>query len=143
MTTVPVQPFILRDVDFTVALEGDVTPDNYEFHVSRVALTPSTSVVTWQGLSPDASFSAQTSSTWVAELTGAQDWETANSLSGFLFDHEGERASITFQPRKGSSDTFTVDVTLAPASVGGDVNTVPVFSVSLGCDGKPVRTPAA
>ena len=137
MTTVPVEAHILRDVDLILGL------DNYEAHVNRVALVPSNSTVTWQGLTPAASFTGSTSSTWVAELSGVQDWETADALAEYLFDHEGEEVPISFRPRKGTGSTFTGTVTCVPTSVGGDVSTFPVFAVTLPMSGKPTKVPAA
>jgi len=132
-----VDPFILRDVDLIFDVD-----DDFRAHVNRVQFTPSNSTVTWQGLTPSASFSGQTSSTWVCELAGAQDWTSANSLSEYLFEHEGEEVPVTFKPRAGGT-SWTAVLTLAPTAIGGDVNAVPVFAVTLGCKSKPTRVPAA
>lgn len=136
MTTITVEPHILRDVDLKIGT------DNYEAHVNRVELAPSTGTVTWQGLTPSASFTGSTASTWVANLSGVQDWETADALAEYLFDHEGEEVPISFRPRRGSGATFTGTVTCVPTSVGGDVSTFPVFAVTLPMSGKPTKVPA-
>lgn len=132
MTIIPSAPHILRDVDLKIGT------DNYEAHVNRVAFVPTTSTVTWQGLAPSASFSGQTAATWTCELSGVQDWTTADSLSEYLFDHEGEEVTVEFTPRKGSGKTWTAIMTCAPVTVGGDVNTVPVFAGTFGLSGRPV-----
>lgn len=145
MTTTahPVDPFILRHVDL---IFGDpTTGDEFRAHVSRVAFTPSNSTVVWQGLSqtdPSASFTGQSGSTWVANLAGAQDWTSATSLSDYLFEHEGEEVPVRFTPRNGGTSWDTV-LTLAPTAIGGDINSVPVFDVSLGCKSKPVKVAGA
>ena len=137
MTAIAVEAHILRDVDLLLGT------DNYEAHVNRVAFVPSTSSTTWQGLTPAASFTGNTASTWVVELSGVQDWETADALAEYLFDNDGEEVPISFRPRKGSGATFTGTVTCVPTTVGGDVSTFPVFSVTLAMSGKPVKVPAA
>ena len=135
MPVVESQPFLLRDIMLTL---GD---NDYQAHVDSVQLTPSNSTVTWQGLTPSASFSAQTTSTWTADLSGVQDHETADSLSSYLFDHEGEEVAAVFAPRNGVGRSYTATLILAPGAIGGGVNTVAGFQVSLGCKGKPKSVP--
>lgn len=135
MATIAVNPLVLRDVLFTVGT------DNYEAHVSNVTLTPSSSIVSWKGLTPTSVHSAGTTATWTADLTYVQDWATANSLSAYLFDHEGEEIAVVFEPVNGG-DSFSVSVIVAPGAIGGAVDTFGETSVSLGTTGKPVRIPA-
>lgn len=135
MTSIASAPHILRDVDLTIGT------DQYQAHVSSVALTPSNSQVTWQGLTPAATFSGTTSSTWTCVLAGVQDWATADSLAEYLFENDGEEVPISFTPRSGTGSTFEGFVTCAPPNIGGDINTVPVFSVTLGMRGKPTKAP--
>jgi hypothetical protein len=132
----PVNPFTLTDSVFQVAA------DNYEAHVSTVEFVPTSSVVNWKGLKPSAVFSFGTTATWVCNLSYAQDWETASSLSQYLFENEGEEIAVTFEPVNGGAG-FTATLIVAPGSIGGAVDTVGVASVSLGVKGKPVLVPAA
>lgn len=131
-----VQPHVLKDIVLTI----DV--DDYARHVSSAQLVPTTSSqkLTWQGLSPDASFSDTSTpeTTWALVLNYAQDWDTANSLSEYLLAHAGEVKTIVLQPKAGSGQkTFTVDATIVPGPVGGNVNTVAVGTVSLPVTGEP------
>lgn len=132
-------PIILNDVVFTVAA------DNYEGHVSRVEFVPTASLVTWKGLTPTAVNQFPTSATWALNLDYAQDWATAASLSQYLFDNEGTSKVVTFKPKKpptGTAPTWTATVIITPGAIGGAVDVVPVGTVSLGVQGKPVRTVA-
>lgn len=130
-------PIILNDVVLTVAA------DNYEAHVSKVQFDPTTAMVKWKGLTPASVYNFPTSSDWALSLEYAQDWATAASLSQYLFDNEGTSKVITFKPKKpasGTAPTWTATVIITPGAIGGAVDTVAVASVTLGVQGKPVRT---
>ena len=136
MPTIAVQPIVLRDVLLTIGT------DSYQKHVSGVTFTPSASTVTWQGLTPDASFTAPVTATWAVTLDHAQDWETEDSLSLYLFENEGEEVPMLFEPVAGGAG-FSADVIITPGSIGGAVNSVATGSVTLGVNGRPTVIPAA
>jgi hypothetical protein len=132
-------PIVLNDVVLTVAA------DNYEAHVSKVEFVPSASMVKWKGLTPASVFNFTTLADWVLNLEYAQDWATAASLSQYLFDNEGTSKVVTFKPKKpstGTAPTWTATVLITPGAIGGAVDSVATASVSLGVQGKPVRTVA-
>lgn len=137
MAQVTVSPIILRDVllSFTT---GESTTAEFEKHVSQVQFDPTSSVVNWKGLNPEAVFSFGTASTWTCTLAYAQDWETADSLSQYLYDHEGEEIPVTFEPKSGGAG-WTATLIIAPGSIGGTVDSVAVATVTLGVKGKPAR----
>ena len=95
MAAIAVSPFLLKDVLFSVET------DSYEKHVSQVEFVPTSSTVTWKGLTPTSVFSFGTNATWTCNLTFAQDWETASSLSRYLFDHEGRPQALGRALRRG------------------------------------------
>jgi hypothetical protein len=132
MAQISLQPFIMRDVLLTLGTAGD-----YEKHVKQVQFDPSSSVVNWKGLSPDSVFSFGTSATWTCTLAYAQDWDTADSLSRYLFEHEGEDIAATFEPVK-DGPSITATLIVSPGSIGGAVDAVAEASVTLGVKGKPV-----
>ena len=136
MSQIEVKPIVLRDVLLNIAA------DDYEKHVSGVTITPTTGSVVWNGLSPDASFNFPTSTTWALQLDYAQDWDTTNSLSRYLFDHEGDKVTMTFEPERGGVG-WEVDVFIVPGAIGGQVNAVATASVTLGVVGRPTPVPAA
>lgn len=125
-----VNPFILKDCLFQVA------DDNYEAHVSQVEFTPTSSPVTWKGLTPSAVFTFGTNATWVCALAFAQDWNTANSLSRYLFTNEGNEVVVTFEPVAGGP-AVTATLIVTPGAIGGTIDSVAVSTVSLAVKGKP------
>lgn len=131
------QVLVMKDVTMQIGT------DDYKRHLSSVVFTPSSSSITWQGLSPDASFSDAGSETWTCALTGAQDWDSAAGLCRYLFAHAGETVAAVFKPRAGSGPSFEADITLVSPGIGGAVNAVAEFSVTCGVVGRPelVDTP--
>lgn len=123
----------------------EIGTDSYEQALSNVTITPSTSQVTFKGLTPTAIFNFSTPSTWAAALTFAQDWSTAGSLANYLFAHEGQQVTMTFVPAVDdvTSPTITATVTIVPGSIGGAQGAVSTSTVTLPVDGKPTITPAA
>lgn len=137
MAQITIQPFIMRDCLLTLGTVGD-----FEAHVSQVQFDPSSSVVNWKGLTPTSVFSFGSSATWVCTLAYAQDWDTADSLSRYLFEHEGEEIEATFEPVKGGP-SVTATLIIAPGSMGGTVDQVGTATVALGVQGKPTLEPLA
>ena len=135
MAQIAVQPIYLKDVVLTV--DGDT----YEKHVSGVTFTPSVTSATWKGLEPTAVFTNVGSSTWMIDLAYAQDWETADSLSAYLFDNEGAEITLSFVPVTGGG-TWSATVIIVPGAVGGAVDSYAVSTVSLPVQGRPTFTPA-
>ena len=137
MTIIAALPFVLKDVDLKIGA------DNYEAHVSGVTFTPSTSTVTWQGLTPTAAFSDATTPTWVCTLDYAQDWETPNSLAQYLLANAGTPKVVVFKPNKAvgaGHPIFTATLNIVAGPIGGAVNVVQTASVSCGVVGAPVKT---
>lgn len=136
VTTIGIAPFVLKDVTFEVA------DHEYKKNVSQVEFQPSTTSVTWQGLSPDASFSDQSAPVWTCVVAYAQDWTTPDSLSQYLLEHAGEKVAARFITNDGAGE-FAATLILAPGPIGGTVNDVGVGTVTLGVDGAPTFTAAA
>lgn len=134
MATISVQPIYLKDVLLTVGTDG------YSKHVSGVTFTPTVATATWKGLDPEAVFTNVGASTWMVDLAYAQDWNTADSLSAYLFANEGEQVTLTFQPVNGGSGTWAADVIIVPGQVGGNTDSYAVATVSLPVQGKPAYT---
>jgi len=130
MATPAVKPFLMRDCLF------QVEEDNYEAHVSQVEFVPSSSVVRFKGLTPTSVHSFGTTAEWVANLTYAQDWNTADSLSEYLHENEGTEIDVTFTPVNGGRP-ITATLIVTPGAIGGQVDSVAVASVSLAST-KPV-----
>ena len=136
MAKLAVSPLVLKDVLLTI---GTGAPDDFARHVSSVVLEPSTSSVTWHGLSPDASFSDQTAPVWTCKLSFAQDWTSANSLSKYLLANSGKTMPAVFKPNASATTQVTVSCSLilTPGAIGGEVNKVMEATVTLGVSGVP------
>lgn len=138
MAAIAVAPFVLKDAVFTVGT------DSYEAHVSAVTFTPSSSTVTWVGITPASAFSDQSTPTWVCQIDYAQDWTTTNSLAQYLLTNQGQTKVVVFKPQGNATGKpiFTATLILVAGPIGGAVNTVQVGSVTCGVVGAPVKTVA-
>ena len=130
MADIALTPILMSDVELTLGA------NDYEGSVSSVEFVPTSNIVNWKGLTPTASYSFPATPTWQCNLSFAQDWETTNSLSRYLYDHQGETIAASFAPKAGGS-SFTADLIVVPGSIGGAVDSVAVGTVSLGVQGRP------
>lgn len=136
MAQIATTPIVLKDVLLVIGT------DNYETAVSEVVFTPTSSQVSWQGLTPASTFVDQTTPTWTCKLTYAQDWVTANSLAQYLLANAGAQKTLVFKPQGSAAGKpiITATVIIAPGPIGGAVNTVQVGTVTLGVVGTPAKT---
>lgn len=132
------RPTTMRDIVLTI--DGS----DAERQVSEVTLTPSSSQLTWQGCSPDATFVDQTSQTWAMTMTVAQDWDDPDSLANWLLDNAGrEDVAAQLRPRRGGPGFGIVISSIATGTIGGAQGAPATQSVTMGLTGSPVRVPAA
>lgn len=136
MAQINVSPLYLKDVILTI------DTDTYEKHVSSVTLTPSISTATFKGLDTDAVFTQASTASWTCELAYVQDWETADSLSAYLFNNAGSEVTMSFKPESAEGGTFSATVIIVPGAVGGTVDAYATSTVSLPVQGQPTYTPA-
>ena len=135
MANIAVAPFALTDATVKVAA------DNYEAAVSAIEFVPTVPTFNFVGLTPASVFNFAGAPAWVVNLSGAQDWATATSLSNYLLANAGKTVEMQFAPIKGGK-TYKANVTIVPTSIGGTVNSVPVFSVTLQVQGQPALVTA-
>jgi hypothetical protein len=133
MTLIAPKPFMLNDCILTIGT------DSYESSVSSVAFNPAPVVATFKGMKKGAKFNLAGESDWTAAITLAQDWETADALSRYLMEHEGETVPAVFKPTNGKPG-IAANLTIVPGSIGGGVGTVATSSVTLNSD-TPVLDP--
>lgn len=129
----PFNPLYLTESKFTI--DGTA----FEAEVSGVRLTPTSSTATWKGLKKGSSFTRGGLASWVAGINFGQDHELAESLSNFLFDHEGEELPFVFEPIDGGRG-FSGTLVAQAGEIGGDVDTFGTASVTLPVQGKPERS---
>lgn len=140
MVEVLVRPFIMRNAILTLGT------DDFAAAVSTATIANASGTTDFKGLKPAAVFTFPQATTYTLEITAAQDWSSASSLSRYLWEHKGETVPFTLNaddtvsdPTLGST-SWSGTVALAPGSIGGDVDAVAVFSVTLGIVGEPVPT---
>jgi len=136
MPILEVQPLVLKDVELLI---GAATPDDFRKHASGVTFTPTSSQQTWTGLGLNTHTDAAIP-TWMLQIDYVQDWTSTNSLSRYLFEHEGETVPVEVTPTSGVGPSFTANVSIVPGAIGGQVNSFATTSVQLGSD-KPVLVP--
>lgn len=136
MAEIAVNPFTMKDV----VLKPTAGPDDYKAHVSRVRFEPTTTQVTWKGLSPNASFTDQGTPTWTCNIAVAQDWDNEDSFANYLLANAGDRVEFTFEPVAGGTG-FTATLILSPPAIGGDVDATATAELTLGVVGAPVLVP--
>jgi hypothetical protein len=130
MAIINVQPLFMKDVLFSVGT------DSYEKHVSSVVFTPATTSVSWKGLEPSSTYTNVGTATWTVDISFAQDWETADSLSAYLFAEQGETKTVVFEPVNGGQG-FTADIIIVAGAIGGAVDSYAETTVSLPVQGQP------
>lgn len=142
MAVIPVEPVILQNALLQIASTptGDpATGDDFAAALSSIRINPTTATVVYKGLKRN-SHTFPTLPEWTAVLNVAQDWETANALSRFLFDHAGEKLPAIVEPTEGVGTSWELTLVIAPVAIGGEVDGVMTSEVTLGVDGQPVPT---
>lgn len=120
--------------------QTSVGSDEYTAHLSQAEFQPTQPTASWTDIAGVATQFGGVSS-WQLALAGAQDWETLNSLSSYLLEHDGETVEVTVTLPGGA--TATASVVAAAVNIGGTTNTPMTFQKTLQVHGKPVITPKA
>lgn len=131
MATVAAKPYL------TLSDTAKVGEDTFTGHISQFEFQPSQPTASVTDISGKVTnFGGK--SGYVLALGVFQDWETANSLSHYLFAHDGEDVDVSIDVPGGS--WAAVVVAAAPA-IGGTGNTPATAQLSLQVKGKPEFTP--
>ncbi|QCQ16988.1 hypothetical protein [Microbacterium sp. RG1] len=139
MSTPVVKPIVLNDIDLVLGT------DNYEAHVSKVELVPTTPTAQWKGMTPTAIHNLTGTPTWVCNIDYAQDHETALALAQWLAANVGVPTVMKFKPKKpatGTAPLYTATIVPVPGPIGGALDSVATGSVSMPVNGQPVRSVA-
>lgn len=122
----------------TLATEASFGTDDYHAHISQFEFQPSQPTASVTDIAGTVTnFGGK--SGYVLALGIFQDWETANSLSDYLFDNDGEDATASIDVPGG---TWSATVVCAAPHIGGTGNTPAVSQLTLQVKGKPSFTPA-
>lgn len=127
MATHDVLPLVLKDVELVLGTDAD----DFRKHVSGVTYTPTAPTQSWTGLGGNTHTDVG-APTWTLNLDYVQDWDSVQSLSRYLFEHQGETVTALFRPRSGVGPSFTSEVTITPGAIGGQVNAFATTTVQLG-----------
>jgi hypothetical protein len=145
-------PLFMRDVQLTLKLSADAVgaPVEYNCDVSLVEIIPTPgSDVTYSTLCPSGSYSSVGKTTYALHIVAAQDWDAADGLAAFLWDHDGELAAFTYQAHgaatvpSAAEPGMTGEVRLIAGNYGGAVDTYAELDVTLPCSSKPTKAVAA
>jgi hypothetical protein len=124
------EPFLLNSA--TLTIDGDA----YEGQISGAVFTPTTNTVPWTAIN-GSTYNFSTPSTWVLDLTYAQELNDAAALARYLHENEGASVTAVFTPKDGGP-ALTATISIAPGAIGAaDPTTVAGSTVSLGST-KPV-----
>ncbi len=116
-----------------------VGTDEYTAHLSQVEFQPTQPTGSFTDISGETTNFGGKSS-WQLALAGTQDWATANSLSLFLNENDGEDATVTLEVPGGE---WEATVVCAAVNVGGSFGNPAAFQKTLQVKGTPEFTPAA
>lgn len=114
---------------------------DYAAAASKIECQPSIKSATFRGMKRTAAYTSTSVESWTLAIDFAQDFETAESFSNMLFDHQGEKVTIEFAPIDGGK-AWLVDVQLVPGGIGGTGSAHATTSISLGVLGQPRRKTA-
>lgn len=132
VTVVPVDPVYLDNANL---IADDL---DYAAAASKIECVPSVRSTTFQGMKRTATFTDASVESWALNIDFAQDFDTAESFSNLLFDHQGEVVTFEFAPKDGGQ-AWLVDVRLVPGGIGGTGRSHATSTVSLGALGEPRR----
>lgn len=110
--------------------------DEYTAHLSQCEVQPTQPTASFTDLD-GVTTNMGGKSGYVLALAGAQDYETVNGLSLYLFEHDGEDITVTFE---FGDKEWTVNAIAAAVTIGGTTNTPALFSTTLQVKGTPTFT---
>ncbi|ALJ20318.1 hypothetical protein [Microbacterium sp. No. 7] len=113
-----------------------IASDDYTSGVSSFALVPTTPTAKHVDIGGGVQQFAGTPE-WVAQITFAQDWTTAASLSKKSIEWAGQTKTLVYTPQTGAAPV-TVTVTFQPSQIGGGAGSVPTATLNLGVTGQPI-----
>lgn len=93
---------------------------------------------TWNGGTPDAQYVDKAAPEYSVDLAGLADWEEPTSLCNFLYEHDGEKATLEYMPLANGTVKFVSEITIDAPPPPGAVGSWPEFAASMPCT-KPTR----
>jgi len=112
--------------------------DNFTKGVNSFALVPTTPTAQHTDIGGGVQ-SLVGVPTWQLQITFAQDWASAGSLSRKSIEWAGTSKTIEFTPQTGA-ELITVDVVFQPSQIGGAAGGINTATLNLGVNGQPAFT---
>lgn len=109
--------------------------DNYTKGVDSFALVPTTPTAQHTDIGGGVQ-SLTGVTTWVCQMSFAQDWASVGSLSKKSIEWAGQTKTIVFTPQTGA-EIVTVDVVFQPSQIGGQAGGISKATLNLGINGQP------
>lgn len=95
-------------------------------------------VQTLQGGTPEAQYVDKAPAEHSVVLGVISDWEKDDSLCNYLYDHDGEKATLEYMPFAGGLVYFTSEITIDAPPPPGTIGEWPTIEVTMPST-KPVR----
>lgn len=133
MTVVGLAPISLKDAVLTV--DGD----DFTASVSEVSFVPEVDYE-WLPLGFGGVQAPVPSGTrWVVMVSYAQDFDTTDGFTRYLYANAGQVRSLTFTPKDGATSAVSGDVLIVPGKLGGSATDATLTAqVVLPLHGSPV-----
>ena len=128
-----IQPIFLKNYALVIAAF------DYRKHLDSFALVPQTSTASWRGAGGNTHTDVSVTG-WQAQAGYMQDWNTPESFSRFLQEHQGQTVDAVFEPEAGNGTSWAVKLILVPGQIGGAIGSAGNVTVTLGCGSDPVPT---
>lgn len=93
---------------------------------------------TWNGGTPDAQYIDKAPDEHSVDLGLIADWEEEESLCNFLYDNDGEKATIEYMPDASGRVYFESEITISAPPPPGAVGSWAEATATMPCT-KPVR----
>lgn len=114
-----------------------IATDEYTLAIESAMLTPTTPTTVINDIGGGVQVAAGVP-VWALAIGLIQDLITATSLSQYLIANAGQVKSVTYKPQAGATaKTFTLNVLIIPAPIGGAGGSVAKSSVTLPVVGQP------
>jgi hypothetical protein len=101
--------------------------------------SPNLTEVPATGCAPKSQVAA--ASSWVLDLQWLQDWQSpGGGLSGFMYDHDGEKQWCHIEPTNPALPAATAEITIVAGSIYGVFGDLLVAQATCPCEDKPAMT---
>jgi len=145
----PGSPLFMRDVTLTLKLVSGGTAAEYQCDVHTAEVLPEPGdEVTYQTLCAEGTYSSIGKTTYGLHIVAVQRW-AVDGLAAFLWNHDGELATFTYQAHGDGTVPSTDqpgmsgEVRLIAGAYGGEADTFAELDVTMPCSTKPTMHTAA